>query len=209
VSRGQSPFPARPFGLLLVEGGDERAACQAVAGAAAWTDLVCWWASGRDDLKNLARLAARDPSFYFARSVGVVLDVENNPTEAHAIAAATLAVFGATGTPAHGVVAGAPRRFGAFIAPDGVSHGCLETLCRQAIGASALAACVDALVTCAGTPHASRSNARAAEDKAWLKAYLAMLPDPTLRFHQAFGIPGGIDAANAAFDPLRTFLLAL
>lgn len=45
--------------------------------------------------------------------------------------------------------------------------------------------------------------------KGWLRAYLGMLPDPSLRFHQAFTTLGGIDPGHAAFDPLRTFLLAL
>jgi len=67
---------------------------------------------------------------------------------------------------------------------------------------------VDALIACAGSPHASQPNARAAEDKAWIKAYVAMLPDPTLRFHQAF-IRGGIDPAHQVLDPLRSFLRAL
>jgi hypothetical protein len=35
-----------------------------------------------------------------------------------------------------------------------------------------------------------------------------MLPEPDLRFHQAF-VPGGIDADHAAFDALRTFVRAL
>ncbi len=69
-----------------------------------------------------------------------------------------------------------------------------------------LAACVDALVGCAKHPHASQRNAQVAADKGWLKAYLSMLADPTLRFHQAFSAAGGIDPAHAAFDTLRSFL---
>lgn len=56
------PFPSTPFGLLLVEGGDERGLCEAVAGPETWRGLVCWYGSGRSDLPFLAALAVRDPS---------------------------------------------------------------------------------------------------------------------------------------------------
>jgi hypothetical protein len=203
------PMPARAFGFLLVEGGDEQGVCTAVAGPTVWGGLVCWNAQGRDKLVREAALAAQDPQFSFARSVGIVLDVENDPAKAHALASSALAVFGATGNLVHGVMSGAPRPLGVFLSPDGANHGAIETLCRRAVRDAALARCVDALVACAAHPHASHPNAQASADKGWLKAYLSMLADPTLRFHQAFSAPGGLDAAHAAFDPLRTFLGAL
>ena len=46
-------------------------------------------------------------------------------------------------------------------------------------------------------------------DKGWLRSYLGMTGDPSLRFHQAFTSPDGIDPAHAAFDGLRAFLRAL
>jgi hypothetical protein len=206
VSRRVNPsFPAAPFGLLLVEGGDERAVCEAVVSGTRWADLRCWYGSGRDDLPNLARLAALDPNSQYARAVGVVLDVEDDPARALALAASALAAFGASGAPVHGVLAGSPRPLGAFFAPDGTSPGSIETLCRQAIRDSRLATCVDALVACAGSPHALPARA----DKGWLRAYLGMLPDPNLRFHQAFSTADGIDPAHAVFEPLRRFLLAI
>ncbi|HUE27810.1 MAG TPA: DUF3226 domain-containing protein, partial [Solirubrobacteraceae bacterium] len=117
----------------------------------------------------------------------------------------TLAVFGALDTPAHGVLSGSSPRVGAFYSPDGASHGCIESLCRRAVRNAALAACVDQLVTCAGSPHALQAR----EDKGWLHAYLGMTADPKLRFHQAFAALDGIDPAHVAFDPLRAFLRAL
>jgi hypothetical protein len=202
-------MPGRSFGLLLVEGGDERAVCEAVAGPAAWAGLCCWNANGRDNLVNTANLAKRDANFSFARSVGVVLDTENNVADALTLAAETLAVFGFAGTLMHGELSATSPPLGAFLLPDGSSQGCIETLCRRAVRDPNLAACVDALAVCAGFPHASLPNAQANADKGWLKAYLSMLADPTLRFHQAFSTPGGIDPTHAALDPLRTFLLAL
>lgn len=115
--RTNPPFPSAPFGLLLVEGGDERAVCEALVGAKEWAGLHCWYGSGRDDLPALAQLAAADPNARFARAVGVLLDVENDRERALAIAAATLAAFGATGAPTHGVLSGSPRPLGAFSHP--------------------------------------------------------------------------------------------
>jgi hypothetical protein len=199
-------MPSTEFGLLLVEGGDELAVCRILAGQA-WDQLCGWKADGRD-LPNLARLAKNDANFRFARSVGVVLDGESNVSEAHRLASETLAVLGATSPVVHGVLTGAPR-LGAFLTPDGASSGAIETLCRSAVRDPRLAGCVDQLVGCAGTPHTAHSNSRAAEDKGWLRAYLGMLLQPDLRFHQAFEHPQGIDATHAAFASLRAFVLAL
>ena len=199
------PFPAAPFGLLLVEGGDERAVCEAVAGAGAWSNLRCWCATGQSALPALAGLAVRAPNADRIRSVGVVLDIEDDLLNASAIAAQTLAAFGGSGAPPHAAFSAGPPRLGAFLVPDGASNGSIETLCRRAVRNASLAACVDALVSCASSPHTNQARA----DKGWLKAYLGMLPDPSIRFHQSFSIADGIDPTHAAFDPLRRFLLAL
>lgn len=203
--RPNPPFSPAPFGLLLVEGGDERAVCEAVAGAGAWAHLRCWCASGQTDLPALGALAAADPNARFIRSVGVVLDIEDDLAKASAIAAKTLAAFGGSGAPSHGSLSAGPRPIGAFLVPDGANNGSIETLCRKAVRNATLAACVDALVSCAGSPHTNQARG----DKGWLKAYLGMLPDSSLRFHQSFAIADGIDPAHASFDPLRRFLLAL
>ena len=205
--RNLPPFPsAPPFGLLLVEGGDERWLCEAVAGPSVWQGLVCWYGSGRSDLPFLAALAARDPSFVNARSVGVILDTEDDPKEAVRIAEETLGAFGLTAPLVHGVVTGGPRQLGAFLAPDGQTPGSIEHLCRKAVRNQKLSGCVDALIGCAQPPHSTAALAA----KGWLNAYLAMGPDPRLRFHQAF-IPeaGSIDPAHSVFDPLRNFLRSL
>ncbi|WP_331106491.1 DUF3226 domain-containing protein [Archangium sp.] len=200
------PFPSTGFGLLLVEGGDERGLCEAVAGPTVWPGLVCWYGSGGTDLPDLAALAVRDPSFANARSVGVVLDMEEDPKEAYRIAQETLAAFGANTPPIHGRLAGQPRPMGAFFAPDGKTLGSIEHLCRLAVGDPKLSACVDALVGCAQPLHSTTALGA----KGWLNAYLAMCPDPRLRFHQAFTAgTGGIDPAHPAFDPLRNFLQSL
>lgn len=204
--RTDPPMPSRPFGLLLAEGGDEIAVCSVLAGSAG-AELYFKNVRGRD-FPNVARVVMADPNFGYARSVGIVLDIEDNLTAAQQLVSDTLQILGATIPFVHGVVSGPSPRLGAFLSPDGISPGSIETLCRQAVHDRTLAACVDQLVACAGTPHGNRTNARVAEDKGWLKAYLGMLPEPDLRFHQAF-VPGGIDANHTAFDALRAFVRAL
>jgi uncharacterized protein DUF3226 len=207
MKRKNPSMPASDFGLLLVEGGDEDSICRILAGPA-WGNLCCWKADGRD-LPSQARLAKNDPNFRYARSVGVVLDIENDLAIARVLARETLAVLGATAPFVHGDLTGSPPRLGAFLTPDGTNPGAIETICRTAVRDRRLSACVDQLVSCAGIPHATHGNPRAAEDKGWLKAYLGMTPEPDLRFYQAFDHPQGIDAAHPAFAPLRDFILAL
>ncbi|WP_235216771.1 hypothetical protein [Archangium violaceum] len=117
-----------------------------------------------------------------------------------------LAAFGATTLPVHGLLAGNPLGLGAFLAPDGKTPGSIEHLCRLAVRNQTLSACVDALVGCAQPAHGTAALAA----KGWLNAYLAMCPDPRLRFHQAFdpGV-GGIDPSHPVFEPLRNFLQSL
>jgi hypothetical protein len=204
--RANPSFPGKPFGLLLVEGGDEESLCKAVAGPALWPELCCWKARGRDDLKPLARVAKLAPNFGYARSVGLVLDAEDNPDAALKLAEEVLAAFGNSLPLVHGTVAGQPLRLGVFLSPDGRSAGSIEALCRAAVRDPKVSACVDALVACAAVPHSNR----ALEAKAWLQAYLAMFPEPH-RFHDAFDLKkgGSIDPAHHAFDPLRNFLRSL
>jgi hypothetical protein len=205
--RANPELPSRPHAVLIVEGGDERVVCEAVSSRTTWAGICCRVANGRTKLVKEAELIVQDTNLAFARSVGVLLDVEDDPKKALEIAARTLAVFGGAGSPVHGVLSGSPLRLGAFLAPDGSTHGSIDTLCRAAARDTILASCVDALVACAGRPHATLGNPKAREDKAWVKAYLAMLPDPDLRFPQAFSL--GWDPAHAAFAPLRSFLANL
>lgn len=189
-------MPTSSFGLLLVEGGDEEAVCRTLAGPA-WGHLCCWNAQGRQNLFGQAVLARNDANFRFAHSVGVVLDAENDVEEARGLATAALLQLDFNGS------------LEMFVVPDNASVGAIETLCRRAVRDHALARCVDQLVDCAGKPHSGRSNTRAVEDKGWLRAYLGMLDQPDLRFHQALGHPQGIDPNHAAFDSLRDFVRRL
>lgn len=200
-------MPSVPFGFLLVEGGDERAVCEAVAGPTIWPNICCWNAGGQGRLQSQAMLALRDSNFANARSVGLVLDVEDDLAAAMKVAGDTLAIFGHSTPVVHAALAGSPLLLGAFLVPDGASHGSIETLCRQAVRDRKLALCVDQLVQCAGIPHRGLLNARAKEDKGWIKAYLAMLPDPDLRFHQSFST--GLDPNSTVFNALRNFIQSL
>lgn len=80
-------------------------------------------------------------------------------------------------------------------------------LCEIVVGPEKWA-CVDSLVDCVKKNHAKPQDG----DKAWLSAYLAMLPDPRMRLHSENVFnpdAGGIDPAHSDFDPLRRFLQSL
>jgi hypothetical protein len=171
-----------------------------------WAELCCWKASGRDDMKALARAAKLEPNFGHARSVGLVLDAEDDPHASLKLAGEVLAELGNRLPVAHGTVAGQPLRFGVFISPDGQTPGSIETLCRTAVRDPKVAACVDALTACAAAPHPTQALAA----KGWLQAYFAMFREPH-RFHDAFDPKKGqsLNAAHPVFDPLRSFLQSL
>src|ERR1041384_3570327 len=169
MSRRQNPaMPSTPFGLLLVEGGDELAVCQ-ILGDRAWSQLCAWKADGRD-LPGLARLAQNDPNFLNARSVGIVLDVEGDVAAAHLLAAEAVAVLGGPRAFVPGVFGGSPR-IGVFLIPDGSTVGALETLCRRAIRDHILAALTTS--SCAVASHTrkqgilKRSRTRAGSEPTW------------------------------------------
>lgn len=207
MTKRQNPtMPSSEFGFLLVGGGDELSLCQHLAGGPK-PSLWCWNAGGRDFAAQ-ARLAKNDPNFRFARSVGIVLDAEHDLAAARMAAQDALNVLGATNAFVHSELTGSPR-MGVFLLPDGQAAGAIETLCRSAVRDQKLAACTDALVACAGQPHAANINARANEDKGWLRAYLGMISPPDRRFFQALDHPQGIDLNHSVFDPLRQFLRAL
>ena len=131
-------------------------------------------------------------------------DAEEAIGDAIAIAAAAYAALGSAATPAHAVFSAEPVPVGVFFSPDGASPGSIERLCRAAVTDAAVAACVDALVACSGTPQPTQ----ALRDKAWMGACLAMRREPC-RFHEAFGDPPAVDLRHAAFGPLRAFLAQL
>ncbi|WP_244221861.1 DUF3226 domain-containing protein [Corallococcus exercitus] len=188
-----------------MEGGDEEKLCKAIAGLNVWGGLICWNARGRLNIPELAGLAARDPSFGYARSVGVLLDMEDDPVKALALIQEVLAALSVTTPFEHGVfVPGAAPKVGVFLSPDGQQTGSIDALCKQAVQNPALASCVDTLVVCAGQPHTTQARGM----KGWLDAYLAMQPEP-LRLHQALDGSKVFDLNHAAFDPLRAFLQAL
>jgi uncharacterized protein DUF3226 len=204
MKRANPQTPASPFGFLLVEGGDERSACRFIVGDAAWTNLVCWKAEGRQDLPELATLAAKDANFALAHSVGVVLDAEDSLAAAQLIAIQTAAALGGTFS-AHGAFSTGTPKIGVFIAPDGQAPGCIETLCRPAVRSQKISACVHSFLACSSPAHTTVGK----RDKGWLHAYSSMLDDPDKRFFQTFSDAKGIDPSHGVFQPLRAFLLNL
>lgn len=106
-TRENAPLPSTPFALLIVEGGDEVSLCRALNPG---SDLVFWNARGRDNITVLAALAAKDPNIAGARSVSVLLDVEEDAVAARSLAFEALKHFDPAVVPAlRGLNAGLPR----------------------------------------------------------------------------------------------------
>jgi hypothetical protein len=205
-SKDNPPLPPTPHVLLLVEGGDERTLCREVVGQSRWTQLHCWLAHGLSNLPALASLAFNDPNFGQATSIGIVVDAEQSVALAQSLALAALGNMGITAnTVTHAVVAAAQPRIGIFVSPNGLSTGSIETLCKQAVPAGYVRNCVDGYFNCINATYSTDAR----RDKAWLRAYLASLPDPSLRWDQVVGPGKPIDSSSNAFDGLRTFLNSL
>ncbi len=205
MSRANPAIPPSACGLLLVEGGDERAVCQAIVAPATWSKLLCWNAHGRNNLPSAAAIAARDANFASVHSIGILLDAEDDPAGAEALAGQTITALG--GIPSTATVFSGTPRTGFFVAPTAGVPGCIETLCRRAVRSPKLTQCANDFVTCSGPTHATVGQ----RDKAWLNAYISMLDDPDLRFHQenVFADHQGVDPAHAAFAQLNAFLVSL
>jgi hypothetical protein len=156
---------------------------------------------------NHARLAALEPNASKATSVGVLIDAEESPAVALEIARKTISSFlGREVAIEHAkVYADSGMRFGAFLLPDGVSKGSVESLCRRAALTGTIADCVDKLFECVASKHSTT----ALGDFAWMSAYCAMHSDPKQRFYQVVGPGCPIDTTKSVFDSLRLFLAGI
>ena len=99
--RANAPLPGSSFALLMVEGGDEVSLCKAMLALAPNPGLVLWHAEGSSDLPRLAGLAAKDPNIAGARSVSLLLDVEDDFLAARQLALQALKHFDASVVPTH------------------------------------------------------------------------------------------------------------
>lgn len=191
--------------VLLVEGDDEVRVVSAVDPHK--PDRVVRDARGQSNLRNEADALSRDPQFPALRSVGLLLDAEDDPATATALARQALRLLGCPVDTHHAQVhEDAGRRWGFFLFPDGASPGALESLLRRAIDPTAPSAvCATAWAACAAAPRPNVAQA----DKAWLRVAAAAWPKVREGWPQLLGQPGGILLSHPTLTPLRDFLLHL
>jgi len=199
--RARPEMPVAPFAFLLVEGGDEREICKWLIGDAAWPSYCCWPADGRDDIPVVAAIAARDPNFGAARSIGIVLDTESSIADAQAIAAKAFQAFQLS-LPGHALISTDTLKHGVFYSPDGTSFGAIENLCRSSAAHAKVAACVDSLERCVN----DSNLLPALVSKRWVEAYIAFAGNPRHQLRHA--VTEGLFGPGA-FAELKAFLLAL
>lgn len=195
--------PLAAITALFVEGGDEVRLCQRILGSAPifYRPLD---GRSRERVGDRIRVAMNDPSWPNIRHVGVLLDMEEAPAEAFALAEFAFQTLGRPFPPNAGAlneISG--QRSGFYLLPDNHSRGSVESLLRTA-AAPGEAGCVDAFFTC--TPNPGTTTAQ--RDKAWVSAY-ASARTGNGRLDQLFGDKPVFDVGHRALDPLRAFLESL
>lgn len=195
--------PVEATAALFVEGGDEIKLCRQLIGP---KPVFYRPLDGRTDQKIYDRIhsAMNDPNWRNIRCIGVLVDMEDDPTDTMRVLATVFKELALPIPPNPGTThEQSGQRTGYYLLPDNRSKGSIESLLRQAAH-PATAGCVDALFTCATNPGLTTPQ----RDKAWVSAY-ASVRTCNGRLDQLFGEQPVFDANHPALDPLRDFLRAL
>jgi hypothetical protein len=199
--------------LLLVEGKDEVNFFTAVLqnhlnlGGVQVLDY-----GGKTQLSVFLKTLAADPAFSSLTGIGIIRDADLTPAGAKTTAAAAawdavrgaLTAIGVACPAGHAVFAAGPPRVGAFIMPDGVSDGMLESLCLRALAGTPELTCVDDFFVCCAKAGAIPNNPHKGQAYAWL----ACRPEPDKRVGEA-ALAGYWPFAAPAFSPLWDFLRSI
>lgn len=189
--------------LVLVEGGDDQALVAAMIrhegldnfqvhnmfGKQSWTDRFGTVAKQLDFRSNV-------------KSVGLVMDADNNPDGAWDSCTAALVNSGLPAPTEPLTLAGATISAAIMIVPSRSERGALEELCLRSFDPQRIA-CVDGYFACLAEFSTNRGRG-----KGYAQAYLAGLQsaprDLAVACHRNM-----IDMGHPAFDEIRTFVHAL
>ena len=139
------------------------------------------------------------------RSLGVVLDADDNPEGIFKSICDNLRNAGFDPPKSHGEFSESSPSVGVFIVPDGIECGAMETLCRKSLADSVATECVEQYLECLVKSDAMESNNA---DKSFAHAYLASKKNPVARVGE--GARQGIwDFKSAAFEGLLNFIRVL
>ena len=139
------------------------------------------------------------------RAIGVVRDADDGADRAFQSVRDALQSKGLASPNRHGDYSEGDRpAVGVFITPDGISPGCLESLCVRSVSEVPEARCAEEYLQCvAKVRHAEWTAARRA--KAFVHAYQAASADPGNQLN--VGVAQGTwDRDSPVFGPLRAFV---
>lgn len=191
--------------LLCAEGRSCQIFLEALVGHLALQDLVeVRDFGGITQLRPFLTGIVVDSGFPNVNKIGVVRDAETNAAGALASVSAAFQAAGLTAVWAHAIVTPGAPSTGAFILPDGINPGNLETLCLSAVSHPQRMPCVDAFLHCLdanGIPVHSREKSRA-------YAYIAASRKPDVPLGRA-AWQGEFDLAHISLDALRQFVVLL
>ena len=160
-------------------------------------------ARGRDNIARLLRLVARSDGFRSARSLGVVLDADEDPVEAFTRTAHAMERAGLPRPPRAEEVTDGPVRCGVFVLPGQGRAGSVEDVYLPMVDPrreEAAQAHLDAVVA-AGVDGPRRRG------KGLLQAVLAALPRSPR--HPGDGLQHGLSHDRSPLAPLQDFVSAL
>ena len=100
-------------------------------------------------------------------------------------------------------------QIGVFLMPGGRRDGALEDLCLEAIADDLASPCIDAYFQCLDACGIARPTLKTMISKARIHAWLASREEADLKRMGEAAANKYIPWNHAAFDPLKTFLLAL
>ena len=174
--------------LLLVEGSDDEWFFRRMIEKRSLSGIQIFQYSERGTLGDfLADVLMLNPEFSRVNVIGVVKDADNSYQQAFqsigdSLRRSNLPVPSAPLTYAEGMLDGSEIRVAAYVMPDNVSPGDLETLCLSAVSQSPTMPCVDHFFSCLQ----SIGHIPKQESKARLRAFLSTnLDNPNLLIGQA------------------------
>lgn len=163
MSRRTRVCPPGATTALFVEGGDDERMVQALVSPAPIFTL-CFDGRTPERIAAIAGAAQNDPGWPGIRSVGVILDAEEDLSESWILCESVFQTLNLASPIGPGLVetTGA-HRVGGYLVPDNRARGASETLLLRG-AAPAQIACIDAFFACTpnpGTTTAQRDKARA------------------------------------------------
>jgi hypothetical protein len=201
----QLAFQIQKSRLLIVEGKDEEEFLGALIADLGLQEIQVAGIGGKTKIRQNLKALVRRFSFSRVEALGVIRDADTDPSAAFKSVKAALAAAGLP-SPKKPLqpVKGHPR-VNVMILPSSDSKGALEDLCLEAVAHDPANTCVHEFFDCLKDKDLASPRELS---KARIRVFLSSREDPTLPLGLA-AIKGYWPFDNAAFEPLRQFLISL